>query len=74
MGVGVKYFADLLVMGLRMTLHRNQDFIMLNVDISNACCEVMKTNVIERHVKNERLHGMDPYWRAKLGPNAKWWT
>jgi hypothetical protein len=36
-GVGVKYAAELLVMSLRMTLHRNKDFIILSVDISNAC-------------------------------------
>ena len=34
--VGVKYVAELLVMGLNMPLHRNEDFIILNVDIANA--------------------------------------
>jgi hypothetical protein len=46
LGVGLKYAAELLVMGLRMTLHRNEDFIILNVDISNAYCEIMKASVV----------------------------
>ena len=74
LGVGVKYAAELLVMGLRMTLHRNEDFIILNVDISNAYCEIMRASVVERHMNIEKMRGMVPNWRAKLGPNAKLWT
>jgi hypothetical protein len=74
LGVGVKYAAELLVMGLRMTLHRNDDFIILGVDISNAYCELMRASVVERHMESEKMRGMVPYWRAKLGPNAKLWA
>ena len=48
--VGVKFTAELLVMGLRMTLHTKPDFIIVGVDISNAFCEVMRARVIERHM------------------------
>ena len=71
LGVGVKYAAELLVMGLRMTLYRNKDFIILNVDISNAYCEIMRASVVERHMDNEKMRGMVQYRRAKLGSNAK---
>ena len=36
LGVGVKFAAELLVMGLRMTLHTRPDFIIVGVEISNA--------------------------------------
>ena len=74
LGVGMKYATELLVTGLRMTLHRNEDFVILSVDISNAYCEVMRASVVERHMDNEKMRGMLPYWRAKLGPNSKLWT
>ena len=74
LGVGVKFAAELLFMGLRMTLHKRPDFIIVGVDISNAFCEIMRANVIERHMRHDRLCGMVPYWRAKLGPVAKLWA
>ena len=70
----MKYAAELLVMGLRMTLDRNEDFIILSVDISNAYCEIMRASVVERHMDNEKMLGMVPYWKAKLGPNANLWA
>jgi hypothetical protein len=74
LGVGVKFAAELLVMGLRMTLHKRPDFIIVGVDISNAFCEIMRAIVVERHMQHDRLCGMVPYWRAKLGPVAKLWA
>jgi len=74
LGVGVKFAAELLVMGLRMTLYRSPDFIIVGVDISNAFCEIMRASVIDRHMQHEILCGMVPYWRAKLGPVAKLWA
>ena len=74
LGVGVKFAAELLVMGLRMIISLNKDFIIINVDIVNAYCEVMRASVIERHMEHDRLRGMVPYWRAKLGPAANLWT
>jgi len=73
-GVGVKYAAELLVMGLRMTLHRNEDFIIIITDISNAYCELMRASVVDMHMDSEKMRGMVPYWRAKLGPSAKLWA
>ena len=72
--VGVKFAAELLVMGLRMTLHTRPDFIIVGVDISNAYCKVMRATEIERYMQHDRLCGMVPYWRAKLGPVAKLWA
>ncbi len=71
LGVGVKFAAELLVMGLRMTLHTRPDFIIVGVDIWNAYCELMRAIVIERHLQHDKLSGMVPYRRAKLGPVAK---
>ena len=73
-GVGAKYAVELLVMGLRLTLHRNEDFIILSVEIPIAYCEIIRASVVERHMDNEKMRGMVPYWRAKLGPNAKLWA
>ncbi len=74
LGVGVKFAAELLVMGLRMIIHMNMDVIIITVDISNANCEVMRASVIERHIEHDILKGMVPYWRAKLGPAANLWA
>ena len=73
-GVGVKYAAEHLVMDLRMTLHENEDFIIISTDISNAYCELMRASVVDMHMDSEKMRGMVPYWRAKLGPNAKLWA
>jgi len=74
LGVKMKFAAELLVMGLRMVLHKRSDFIILGVDITDAYCEVMRASVIERHMQQEKMKGMVPYWRAKLGPVAKLWA
>ena len=74
LGVEVKFVAELLVMGLRMIINMKKDFILINVDICNAFCEVMRASVMERHMGHERFRGIMPYWRAKLGPTANLWT
>ena len=50
LGVGVKFAAELLVMGLMMIIDTKKDFILISVDITNAFCEVMRASVIERHM------------------------
>jgi hypothetical protein len=50
LGVGVKFAAELLIMGLRMTFHKRPDFIIVGVDISKAFCEVIRASVVERHM------------------------
>jgi hypothetical protein len=74
LGVGVKFVAELLMMGLRMVLNMNKDFILVGVDIINAFCEVMRASVIERHMEHDRFKGMVPYWRARLGPTPNLWA
>ena len=44
------------------------------MDITNAYCEVMRASLLKRHAKGEKMRGVVPYWRAKVGPNAKLWT
>ena len=70
--MGVKFAAELMVMGLRMIINTKKDFILGSVDMTNAFCEIMRASVIERHMENDR--GMMPYWRAKLGPTAMLWA
>jgi hypothetical protein len=74
LGVGVKFDEELLVMGLRMIINMKNDFILINVGISYAFCEVMRASVIERHMEHERFTRMVPYWREKLGPTAMLWA
>jgi hypothetical protein len=37
LGVGVKFAAELMTMGIRMTLHIRPDHIMISIDLKNAC-------------------------------------
>ena len=30
--------------------------------------------MVERNMESEKMWGMVPYWRAKLGPNSKLWV
>ena len=48
-------------MGLRMIIHRNNDFIIISEDIVNDYCEVIRASVIERHMEHVILKGMVPY-------------
>ena len=57
-----------------MTLHMRPNFIIVGLNISNAFREVMRASVIEMHMHHDRLCGMMPYGRAKLGPVAKLWA
>ena len=42
-GVGVKFAAELLAMGLRMALHLRGGFILINIDIINAYNEIKRS-------------------------------
>ncbi len=44
------------------------------MDISNAYCEVKRVSVGKRLMGSEKMRGMVPYRRAKLGPNSKLWA
>jgi hypothetical protein len=74
LGVGVKFAAELLAMGIRMTLHGKPDGILITIDMENAYNAIWSEAVIER----DRGHRMPkctvPYWRAKLGPRSPIWA
>jgi hypothetical protein len=36
LGAGVKFAAELMIMGLCMTLHKNHEFILFVIDFKNA--------------------------------------
>ena len=70
MGVGVKFAAELLAKGIRMTLHVKGDHILINIDLRNAYNAMWRSAVMERHKGHKTLRRAVPYWRAKLGPWA----
>ena len=73
-GVGVKFKAELLAMGLRMTLHLHKGFIIINIDIVNAYNEIKRAAVMDAHSRHIYLRRMVPFLRAKLTPTSKLWA
>ena len=73
LGVGVKFAAELLVMGIRMTLNKHRDYILVIIDFENAFNEMQRAAVMERHRRDAKLNKTVPYWRAKLGPRSQLW-
>ncbi len=71
MGVGVKFAAELLAMGLKMVLHLRGDFILISIDIVDAYNEIKRAAVVEAHMRHPNLRKWVPYWTAKLGPTSK---
>jgi len=72
--MGVKFAAELLVIGLIMTLHVHDTFVPIIIDIKNAYNAINKASVCETHLSHNMLRRTVPYWRAKLGPHSPVWT
>jgi hypothetical protein len=70
LGVGVKFAAEMLAMGMRMTLHVRPDNILINIDLKNAYNAIWREEIIERHRGYRTMKRTVPYWRAKLGPRS----
>ena len=66
LGVGVKFAMELLVMGIRMTLNKHRDHILVTIDFENAFNEMGRAAVLERLRRHAKLNRMVPYWRAKM--------
>ena len=64
LGVGVKFAAELMAMGIRMTLHVKPDNILISISIRIGL----------RHRGHMTLKRTVPYWRAKLGPRTPIWA
>ncbi len=60
-GVGVKFVAELIAMGLRMTLHLHNGFIIVNIDMINAYNEIKRAAVLDAHIRHIYLRRMVPY-------------
>jgi hypothetical protein len=60
-GVGVKFVAELLAMGLRMTLHLNGRFIIIGIDKINAYNEIKRAAVLKAHERHIFLKRMVPF-------------
>jgi hypothetical protein len=73
-GVGVKFAAEMLAMGLRMVLHLHGGFILLSIDIVNAYNEIKRATVVRAQVRHTHFVKWVPYWRSKLGPTSKLWA
>ncbi len=73
-GVGVKFAAELLAMGLKMVLHLKGGFILISIDIVNAYNEIKRAAVVDAHMRKTHFVRWVPYWRAKLGPSSKLWA
>ena len=73
-GVGVKFAAELLVMGLRMTLQLHPDYILISIALRNAFNAIWRAAVCQAHLTHPKLRLLVPYWRAKLGPRSPVWA
>jgi hypothetical protein len=70
LGVGVKLAAELLRMGIRMTLHVIPYNILINIDLRNAYNAIWREAVIERHIGHMTPKRTVQHWRAKLEPSS----
>jgi len=73
-GVGVKFAAELLAMGLGMVLHLRGGFILISIDIVNAYNEIKRAVVVGAHMRHTHFVRWVPFWRLKLGPSSKLWA
>jgi hypothetical protein len=73
-GVGFKFAAELLAMGLRMTLHLHKGFIIISIDMVNAYNEIKRAAAMDSHSRHIYLRRMIPSWRVKLTPTSKLWA
>ena len=60
-GVGFKFAADLLAMGLRMTLHLHRGFIIISIDMVNAYNKIKRAAVMDSHSRHIYLRRMVPF-------------
>jgi hypothetical protein len=67
LGVRVKFAAELLIMGLRMTLHRNSTFVLVGIDLKKAYKKIWRDGVLRRNMEHLRLQGLVPYMRGNSG-------
>ena len=73
-GVGVKFAAELLAMGLRMVLHLRGCFILISIDIINAYNEIKRAAVVASHMRKTHFVRWVPNWRSKLGQTSRLWA
>ncbi len=60
-GAGVKFAAELLAMGLRMTLHRCAPFIIISINMIDAYNEIMRDAVMGAHNRQIYLRRTVPF-------------
>jgi hypothetical protein len=60
-GVGVKFAAELLAMGIRITLHLMPDHILVSIDIRNAYNTMRRADILERQRGHMTLRRAVPY-------------
>ena len=73
-GVGVKFAAELVAMGHRMTLHLHIGFIIISIDMVNAYNEIKRAAMMDAHSRHMYMRRMIPFLRAKLTPTSKLWV
>jgi hypothetical protein len=61
LGVGVKFAAELLAMGIRMTLHVKGAPILITIDLRIAYNTMWRTAVVARHMGLITLRMVVPY-------------
>jgi hypothetical protein len=74
LGVGVKFVAELLAMGIRITMHMRPDHILISIELKNAYNSMWRAAILESHMAHRTLRRTVSYWRAKLGPQPPIWA
>ena len=74
LAVGVKFTAELLIVGLRMTFHAHGDFVIIGIDLRKYFNKIWRSAVLRCHLLHASLEHLVRCLRAKLGPIAPMWV
>ncbi len=69
-GVGVKFAAELLAIGLRMTMQIHAGFFIISIDMVNAFNEIKRAAMLDAHNRHITLKREVPFWTEGLPPNS----
>ena len=68
------FATKLLAMGLRMTLHVHDTFVLIDIDLKNAYNAIRRAAICEDHLMHDRLRRSLPYSRVKSEPYSPIWA
>jgi hypothetical protein len=70
LGVGVKFAAKLLAMGIKLTLHIRPDHILVSIDLKNAYNSIWRGAILERHRTHDTAQDSSAVSEGEAGPQV----